>query len=395
MTSTVLHAHRTLVPAAAQQPHWPDPVAVGRVTAHLAGLPPLVGPTATTHLRLRLADAARGGGLLLQGGHCAETFGPAALREVDGNVAVLREMARVLEHGSGLPVTAVGRMAGQYAKPRSRPTEVRDGLELPAYRGDAVNAPGFSARERTPDPRRMERAYRESAAALRRVERARGNSGFHVSHEALLLPYEHALVRTDPATGGQYAGSGHMLWIGERTRRTDGAHVAFAASVDNPVGVKVGPTATAGELLELVERLDPHRTPGRLTFITRMGRGQIRDVLPALVEKVSASGAEVLWVCDPMHGNTRVTGTGTKTRMLADIVDETAGFVEVHRALGTHPGGLHLELTGGHVTECVGGSDPVAAEDLGRRYTSVCDPRLNRGQSLDLAAAAAALWRKQ
>ncbi|MFE2933475.1 3-deoxy-7-phosphoheptulonate synthase class II [Streptomyces sp. NPDC059278] len=394
MITTTLPTHRASTRPATQQPDWPNPVDVRQVTDHLAGLPPLVGPVATARLRERLAVAASGGALMLQGGHCAETFGADSQSQVAGNVSALLQMARVLTHGTGLPVTTVGRMAGQYAKPRSRPTEVRHGLELPVYRGDAVNGPGFNARERLPDPRRMETAYQESAATLQRIASARRNTEFHVSHEALLLPYEEALVRTDPDTGGRYAGSGHMLWIGERTRQPDGAHVEFAAHVENPVGVKIGPGVTADELLALIDLLDPDRRPGRLTLITRMGADRVRDVLPELVEKVTASGSPVLWVCDPMHGNTRVTDDGAKTRRMADIVDETAGFVEVHRALGTHPGGLHLEMTGSYVTECLGGSDPVRPEDLGRRYTSACDPRLNRGQSLDLAHLAAGLWRK-
>jgi 3-deoxy-7-phosphoheptulonate synthase len=381
--------------ATPQQPHWPNQLTLNRVTDHLRELPALTTPADTDRLRERLAAAAAGKALLLQGGHCAETFGAASLNEVNGNVATLRQMARVISYGTTLPVIPVGRMAGQYAKPRSRPTEVRDGLELPAYRGDAVNGPGFNEHERTPDPRRMTTAYHQSAAALERIRATdSGEDDFHVSHEALLLDYERALVRTDPATGRRYAGSGHMLWIGERTRQLTGAHLAFAASVDNPIGVKIGPNTAPDDLLALARLLDPTRQPGRLTFITRMGADRIRDVLPGVIEGVTAAGLPALWVCDPMHGNTYLTDDGVKTRSVSEIAAETQAFVEIHRALGTHPGGLHLELTGSHVTECVGGSDPIRPEDLNRHYTTACDPRLNHNQSLDLAYLAARLWNR-
>ncbi|MEU3192023.1 3-deoxy-7-phosphoheptulonate synthase [Streptomyces sp. NPDC006992] len=395
-------------PYAAQQPEWPDPAQVREVTGLLRDLPPLVSPAETARVLARLAEAATGNALLLQGGHCAEEFGARALREATANAVLLRQMATVLSYGTTLPVLPVGRMAGQYAKPRSRPTEAREGMELPSYRGDAVNAAGFSARERRPDPRRMVTAYYQSAEVLHRIRA--GNAvrpdvpgateaavegpveDLYVSHEALLLDYERALVRTDPATGGRYASSGHLLWIGERTRQVDGAHVEFAAGVDNPVAVKVGPTTTPDELLALAAALDPGMRPGRLTFVTRMGADRIREVLPELVGKVAASGSPALWVCDPMHGNTRTTEDGAKTRWMSDVTDEVRAFIAVHRAIGTHPGGLHLELTADDVTECLGGSTPVRPEDLDRHYTSVCDPRLNHGQSLDLAFFAAHLW---
>ncbi|RFU86777.1 3-deoxy-7-phosphoheptulonate synthase [Streptomyces triticagri] len=397
MTTTAV---RTL--PAAQQPIWPDRDALEETVSRLRALPALVAPAECDRLRGLLAAAALGEGLLLQGGHCAETFGERSLQQVDGVVTTLRQMSEVLTRATGLPVAGVGRMAGQYAKPRSKPVETQDGLELPAYRGDIVNGLAFTPEDRTPDPRRMETAYRMSEATLQRITAlgatsvsglgAGDGSEFHVSHEALLLDYERALVRIDPVTGRRYAGSGHLLWIGERTRQLDGAHVDFAASIANPVAVKVGPTATADELLALTDLLDPDGEPGRLTFITRMGADRIEDVLPPLVQKVTASGHPVLWVCDPMHGNTRVTDSGVKSRRVADIAAETRSFVAVHRDVGSHPGGLHLEMTGGHVTECTGGTDRVSTEDLHRAYESACDPRLNRSQSIDLAFLAAERW---
>ncbi|MFF4170097.1 3-deoxy-7-phosphoheptulonate synthase [Streptomyces sp. NPDC001744] len=393
MTGTALEALKS-----AQQPDWPDPVGLATVAGLLSELPPLTPLAESDALRARLAAAARGEALLLQGGHCAEEFGERALGEAESTATTLRQMAEIVSYGAAVPVVPLGRMAGQYAKPRSSPTETRDGTELPAYRGDAVNGLGFTASERTPDPWRMTTAYDTAARTLDRIRLLGGPDApdglpLHVSHEALLLDYETPLVRTDEETGRRWAGSGHFVWIGERTRQLDGGHVAFAAGIANPVGVKVGPTATADELLALAEVLDPDNEPGRLTFITRMGAGTVREVLPGLVEKVTAAGSPALWVSDPMHGNTRVAPNGRKTRLLDDITAELRAFVEIHRELGTHPGGLHLELTGAHVTECVGGTDPVALDDLDLRYTTACDPRLNRGQALDLAFLAADLWR--
>ncbi|MFJ3927270.1 3-deoxy-7-phosphoheptulonate synthase [Streptomyces sp. NPDC090022] len=400
MTSTALGALQS-----AQQPDWPDTATLATVVDRLGELPPLTPLSESDTLRARLAAAARGEALLLQGGHCAEEFGARALGEAESTATTLRQMAEIVSYGAAVPVVPLGRMAGQYAKPRSRPTETRDGVELPAYRGDAVNGLGFTAGDRAADPWRMITAYDTAVQTLDRIRLLPGGDGgdgggddvpeipLHVSHEALLLDYEVPLVRTDPVSGRRWAGSGHFVWIGERTRQLDGGHVAFAASIANPVGVKVGPTATADELLALTEILDPEGEAGRLTFITRMGADRIRDVLPGLVEKVTAAGAPVLWVCDPMHGNTQVAPTGHKTRSLGDITAEIAAFVEIHRELGTHPGGLHLELTGAHVTECVGGTDPVTLDDLDRCYTTACDPRLNRGQALDMAFLAADLWR--
>jgi 3-deoxy-7-phosphoheptulonate synthase len=417
---------------AAQQPEWPDPEVLATVRDELTESLPLVPAQECDRLRSRLAMVARGEAFLLQGGDCAETFEPGSA--VAGTLRTLVQMAVVLSYATELPVVKVGRLAGQYAKPRSQSTESRAGVTLPAYRGDAVNGRGFTAAERIPDPARLLRMYGASSATLHQLHafvryghpdlrtvldwnrvfvaasplRARYGAilrqlestlafasacgvraeplraaEFYVSHEALLLDYESALTRTDPRTGGRYAGSGHLVWIGERTRQIDGAHVEFASRIRNPIAVKLGPTADADNALALVDRLDPDREPGRLTFITRMGASGIRDRLPTLVEKVAASGATVVWVCDPMHGNTYTSATGHKTRHLDTIMDEIRGFFEVHTGLGTHPGGIHLELTGDDVTECLGGA--AAVLDLSKRYRSACDPRLNHNQAMDLA----------
>ncbi|MCQ4044512.1 class II 3-deoxy-7-phosphoheptulonate synthase [Streptantibioticus rubrisoli] len=428
---------------AAQQPDWPDPAALAATTAELSALPPLVFAGECDLLRRRLAAVARGEAFVLQGGDCAETFDAVSAEQIRDKLQTMLQMSAVLAYGAALPVVSIGRIAGQYAKPRSEPVETRDGVTLPTYRGDAVNGLDFTARSRTPDPDRLKRMYQSSAATLnllrsftaggfadvsqvhewnrefvadspagRRYEelaaeidaalrfmRACGADPatmrfdeFFTSHEALLLDYESALTRVDSRTGKLYDLSGHMVWIGERTRQLDGAHIEFAARVANPVGVKLGPDATADTALALIDRLDPNREPGRLMFITRMGADKIRDVLPELVAKVAVSGAQVVWSCDPMHGNTFKSG-GYKTRRLDHIVDEVKGFFEVHRALGTHPGGIHIELTGGHVTECLGGAHEVTDGDLHLKYESACDPRLNRNQSLDLAFLVAEMFR--
>ncbi|MFE2276708.1 3-deoxy-7-phosphoheptulonate synthase [Streptomyces sp. NPDC059454] len=374
---------------AEQQPDWPDADQLRRVTDELRTRPALVRQDDVTALRHKVAQAAAGRAVLLQGGPCAETFG--SLAETERTVATLGRMAEVLARVSSFPVVTVGRLAGQYAKPRSRPTEERDGVVLPVYRGDAVNGAVFNAVERSPDPRRMLRAYDESAAVLRGLGADGASATCYTSHEALLLDYENALVRTDPRTGRTLAGSGHMLWIGERTRHVDGAHVHFARRVDNPFAVKIGPSATADDLLELIARTNQEHTPGKLTLITRLGADRIDDILPELVEKVRLCGAPVLWVCDPMHGNTRTAGA-LKIRLMSEIKAEIRSFVEIHRRLGTHPGGLHLEMTGDYVTECVDGTGTVDDMDLMERYTTACDPRLNRDQALEIASFAAALW---
>jgi 3-deoxy-7-phosphoheptulonate synthase len=422
--------------SAPQQPSWPDPARLQEVVTQLAALPPLVFAGECDVLRDRLAAVARGEAFLLQGGDCAETFAGSTADDIRNKIKTLLQMAVVLTYGAQVPVVKVGRLAGQFAKPRSSDTETRDGVTLPAYRGDAVNGLAFTEQARTPDPARLLQVYNTSAATLNLVraftqggfadlrEVHSWNQGFvrdntahqryelmardidralsfmracgvdteefrtvdlYSSHEALLLDYERALTRVDSRTGAAYDVSAHLLWIGERTRDLDGPHIAFAAGISNPLAVKLGPTTSPDEALALVDRLDPDRRPGRLTFVTRLGAGRVREVLPALVDKVTVSGAQVAWVCDPMHGNTFEAEDGRKTRRFDDVIEEVRGFFEVHRTLGTHPGGLHIELTGDDVTECLGGSGNIAELDLPMRYETACDPRLNHQQSLELA----------
>ncbi len=426
----------------AQQPDWPDPGRVEEVVAELAGLPPLVFAGECDLLRHRLAAVTRGEAFVLQGGDCAETFAGATAAAVRAKLQTILQMAVVLTYGASVPVIKVGRLAGQFAKPRSRPTEVRDGVELPAYRGDAINGFEFTAQARAHDPDRMLRAYQCSAVTLnlcrafatggyadlhqahawnqdfvrrspsgQRYERLAADIDralafmracgadpdelrtveFYSSHEALLLPYERALTRID--SGYSYDLSAHFLWIGERTRAVDGAHVEFAAGIRNPIGVKIGPDASPEDLRALIRKLSPVGEPGRLSLITRLGAGMIRTLLPPLVKAVEAEGIPVAWICDPMHGNTFEAPSGHKTRRLEDVLDEVQGFFEVHRSLQTHPGGIHIEFTGDNVTECVGGSHEIIAADLHQRYETACDPRLNRGQALDLAFTVAESYR--
>jgi 3-deoxy-7-phosphoheptulonate synthase len=428
---------------AAQQPEWPDPAKVRAVADEIAKLPPLVFAGECDQLRTQLAAVARGEAFVLQGGDCAETFSGATADDVRNKLKTLLQMAVVLTYAASVPVVKIGRMAGQFAKPRSKPVEVRDGVELPAYRGDMVNGFGFTEEERVPDPARLLRAYHAAAVTLnlcraftqggyadlrqvhawnqdfvsaspagRRYERLAGEidralafmhaagadpEEFHrvelySSHEALLLDYERALTRIDSRSGLPYDVSAHFLWIGERTRQLDGAHVEFMRRIRNPIGVKLGPTTTAEDALALIDALDPEREPGRLTFVIRMGAGRVREALPPLVEKVTASGAQVAWICDPMHGNTFEAESGYKTRRFDDVLEEVVGFFDVHRALGTHPGGVHIEFTGDDVTECVGGGHEIVEDDLHQRYETACDPRLNRSQALDLAFMVAEMY---
>jgi 3-deoxy-7-phosphoheptulonate synthase len=429
---------------AAQQPDWPDPAAVAAVTREIARIPPLVFAGECDNLKDRLAAVARGEAFVLQGGDCAETFEGSTADAIRGKLRTLLQMAVILTYAASVPVVKIGRLAGQFAKPRSSATETRDGTELPAYRGDAINGLEFTAEARTLDPQRMLRACHYSAATLNlcraftqggyadlrqvhawntdfvaaspagqryealaaEIDRAltfmhAGGTDpaafrtveFYSSHEALLLEYERAMTRIDSRTGLPYDTSAHFPWIGERTRALDGAHVEFFRHVRNPVGVKLGPSTAPQDALALVAALNPGNEPGRLTFITRMGASRIRSGLPPVVDKVTASGAQVAWVCDPMHGNTTEAPGGRKTRHVEDILAEVTGFFEVHRALGTHPGGIHIEFTGDDVTECLGGSHDLTEDDLTDRYETACDPRLNRGQSLDLAFRVAELYR--
>jgi 3-deoxy-7-phosphoheptulonate synthase len=399
-------AHWRSLPAA-QQPAWPDPVALRRNLAFLSAAPGLVCAAECDRLRERLATAARGEAFLLQAGDCAETFARLTPDRIAAQVGMLTDLAGVLSGALRKPVVTVGRIAGQYAKPRSEPDETRDGLTLPSYRGDAVNGLDFTPSSRTPDPARLYLMYRAVAVTLEVIRACPGGGEVFTSHEALLLDYEHSLARTRNAAshngashngashngashnGGRYGLSGHLLWIGERTRQLDGAHVDFASRVRNPIGVKLGPTTTAAQVRALIGRLDPGREPGRLTFIARMGAEQVRGTLPELVAEAAACEAPVLWVCDPMHGNTRRAPSGHKTRFFDDILAEVAGFFEVHRTLGTHPGGVHLELTIDPVTECVGGTGGPALTDVSTRYETACDPRLNDRQAAELVAAIA------
>jgi 3-deoxy-7-phosphoheptulonate synthase len=434
------------VSRALQQPDWPDRERLATVVRSLESLPPLVSARECDQLRERLASVARGEAFVLQGGDCAELFAGTTAASVEGRLKILLQMAVVLTYAASVPVVKIGRMAGQFAKPRSSATEVRDGVELPVYRGDAVNSIEFTAAGRAPDPGRLLDSYHCSAvtlnlcrafasggyADLRQVHAwnqdfvARSPAGeryerlaeeidraivfmracgadpeefraveFYSSHEALLLDYEQALTRPDERTGRPYDLSAHLLWIGERTRALDGAHIEFAGQIRNPLAVKIGPSATAHDILALIDALDPDREPGRLTLVTRMGAARIRDALPPLVDKVSAAGATVAWICDPMHGNTTEAASGHKTRHFDDVLDEVTGFFEVHDALGTHPGGIHIEFTSDDVTECLGGGEHVAESDLRRRYETACDPRLNRSQSLDLAFLVAGMYRQR
>jgi 3-deoxy-7-phosphoheptulonate synthase len=420
---------------AAQQPAWPDTAALTEVIETLKSYPPLVFAGECDVLTQRMAAAARGEAFVLQGGDCAETFASATADNIRDRIKTILQMAAVLTYGASVPVVKVGRMAGQYAKPRSSTVETREGVTLPAYRGDMVNDFAFHETARVPDPQRLIRAYHASSATLNLV-RAFTTGGyadlryvhewnrgfvsttanakyekiahdidkamrfmaacgadfdamrtveFFSAHEALVLDYERPLTRVDSRSGRLYDTSAHFIWIGERTRQLDGAHLDFVSRISNPVGVKLGPKADPDEVLRMIDKVDPERTPGRLTFITRMGAGTIREALPSLVEKVTASGAQATWICDPMHGNTYESATGFKTRDFERIVDEVRGFFEVHRALGTVPGGIHVELTGNDVTECVGGAAQIIDTDLEKRYESVCDPRLNHQQSLELA----------
>ncbi|MDX3194145.1 3-deoxy-7-phosphoheptulonate synthase class II [Streptomyces sp. MN03-5084-2B] len=366
---------------AAQQPAWPDREHLASATAFLATLPALVEPAEIRAATGELARVARGEAVLLQGGDCAETFAGATEAHIRGNVTTLLRMAAVLAEGTGLPVVPAGRLAGQYAKPRSGMT---DGLGLPVYRGDIVNSAEPVPATRTPDPGRLLDAYRVSRATLDLV-RDRYPGALLTSHEALLLDYEVPQLRHDDTDGRVYCGSAHQLWIGERTRQPDGAHVAFARLLANPIGLKIGPGTTPAQAAAYVEQLDPGGEPGRLTLISRMGHRRVRDVLGPIVERVTATGHPVIWQCDPMHGNTHESPGGYKTRHFDDVAAELAGFFEVHRRLGTHPGGVHLEFTGDAVTECLGGPDDLGEHGLAGRYESTCDPRLNGAQAVELA----------
>ena len=427
-----------------QQPQYPSKLALSRVCEELKQRPPLVFAGEVNELKLLMAKAAKGEAFVLTGGDCAETFAESTANHLKLKIQTILQMAVVLAYGGGLPVIKMGRMAGQYAKPRSSDTETRDGVTLESYRGDAVNGNEFTPEARTPDPARLMECYQYSAATLnliraftqggyadmRRVHQwnkgfmrnrayarfddlavaidaamkfmqatgvpsdALRTTDFYSSHEALLLEYENALTRVDSISGDFYDTSAHFLWIGERTRQIDGAHVALLSQVENPLGVKLGTNATPDDVKRLVEHLNPLGEPGRLTFITRMGARQIREKLPALLEAGKETGTPIVWMCDPMHGNTVKTASGYKTRHFETILDEVRGFFEAHDEAGTVPGGIHVELTGDDVTEIVGGTETIDETALENRYETLVDPRLNHQQSLELAFLVAQMLAK-
>ena len=430
-----------------QQPDWPDQAALDRAVKQLAGLPPLVFAGEARSLQADLAAVRNGEAFLLQAGDCAESFDDFSADGIRDKLKVILQMAVVLTYGTGVPTVKVGRIAGQFAKPRSAPTEMVGDLELPSFRGHIVSGHAPTAEARTPDPDRLVAAYHQAASTLNllraftkggfadlnkvhlwnqefvtsslegmryeaiaseidramRFMRACGidlekearlhQVDFYTSHEALLLGYEEALTRQDSLTGEWYDCSAHMPWIGDRTRQLDGAHVEFMAGVKNPLGLKLGPSATPEEAVALCAKLDPDRTPGRLCVISRMGATRVEEALPPLVKAVEAAGHPVVWVCDPMHGNTFTSETGRKTRHFDVVLDEIEGFFSVMRAAGVWPGGVHIELTGDDVTECLGGGDNLSEDQLDTRYETTCDPRLNARQSLDLAFRVAELLR--
>jgi 3-deoxy-7-phosphoheptulonate synthase len=367
---------------ARQQPVYPDPQALAAAERELGAYAPLVPIGEIDALRAALAGAQAGRAFLLQGGDCAESFAEFSPANIEANAALIEAMAARIAAASGLDVIRVGRVAGQFAKPRSAAMEVRDGIALPAYRGDIVNGIAFEAAARRPDPERMFRAYAQAAATLARL-RARG--GFFTSHEALLLPFEEPLVRTDPVSGRTYSSSAHFLWIGDRTRFPGSAHVEFARGLANPLGIKCGPSLDPDMLRRLLAILDPAREPGRITLIARMGRDRVDDALPHLLRAVAAEGHPVLWACDPMHGNTIRAAAGHKTRPLGLILAETRAFFAIAAAEGAACGGVHFEMTGQDVAECTGGPSRLTEQDMAGRYHSRCDPRLNPAQAMAFA----------
>lgn len=423
---------------ALQQPNWPDPKKLEKVTRDLALLPPLVFAGEIRTLKDMLAKASQGKAFLLQGGDCAEDFSQVTAPIIRETLKVLLQMSVVLTYAGGKPIIKVGRIAGQFAKPRSSDTELVDGVELPSYRGDMVNKIEPTAKGRTPNPKYMLKGYNMAASTLnllraftrggfatlhrvqawnqefvaqspmgrsydrlaRQIDQAMkfmntigiptdipqiNQTQFFTSHEALLLPYEEALTRIDSTTGDWYDCSGHMLWIGERTRQVDGAHVAFLKGVLNPIGVKLGPDHDIDNIKQLIDRLNPNNEAGRLTLITRMGCDKIEKSLAPLLRETKKEGYRIVWSCDPMHANTYTSESGHKTRNFNDILKEITRFFDVHRAEGTIPGGVHLEMTGKDVTECVGGARNIVSEELHNRYHTTCDPRLNAEQSLEVA----------
>ena len=434
-----------------QVPDYPDAEKLAGVEAKLAAMPPLVFAGEAQSLKRQLGEVAEGRAFLLQGGDCAESFAEFSANNIRDSFKVILQMAVVLTFGASMPVVKVGRVAGQFAKPRSSPMEAVDGIELPSYRGDMINAMPFTEKDRVPDPKRLLRVYEQSAATLNllrafaqggladltkvhswvteflsgtpqadrfqelagRIEeslnfmracgitpetaRPLAETDFYTSHESLLLNYEEALTRRDTITDEKdwYATSAHMIWIGDRTRQPDGAHVEYMRGIANPIGLKCGPSLDPDELVRLIETLNPDNVPGRLTLIARMGADKVRAGLPPLLKAVKASGATVVWCCDPMHGNTIKASSGYKTRRVNDVMAEVQGFFDAHDEIGTYPGGVHFEMTGQNVTECVGGVVDVTEARLGDRYHTHCDPRLNGAQALELAFLIADLLKKR
>ena len=434
-----------------QVPDYPDAEKLAGVEAKLAAMPPLVFAGEAQSLKRQLGEVAEGRAFLLQGGDCAESFAEFSANNIRDSFKVILQMAVVLTFGASMPVVKVGRVAGQFAKPRSSPMEAVDGIELPSYRGDMINAMPFTEKDRVPDPKRLLRVYEQSAATLNllrafaqggladltkvhswvteflsgtpqadrfqelagRIEeslnfmracgitpetaRPLAETDFYTSHESLLLNYEEALTRRDTITNEKdwYATSAHMIWIGDRTRQPDGAHVEYMRGIANPIGLKCGPSLDPDELVRLIETLNPDNVPGRLTLIARMGADKVRAGLPPLLKAVKASGAKVVWCCDPMHGNTIKASSGYKTRRVNDVMAEVQGFFDAHDEIGTYPGGVHFEMTGQNVTECVGGVVDVTEARLGDRYHTHCDPRLNGAQALELAFLIADLLKQR
>ncbi|MCH1475062.1 MAG: 3-deoxy-7-phosphoheptulonate synthase class II [Alphaproteobacteria bacterium] len=434
-----------------QVPDYPDAEKLAGVEAKLAAMPPLVFAGEAQSLKRQLGEVAEGRAFLLQGGDCAESFAEFSANNIRDSFKVILQMAVVLTFGASMPVVKVGRVAGQFAKPRSAPMEAIDGIELPSYRGDMINAMPFTEKDRVPDPKRLLRVYEQSASTLNllrafaqggladltkvhswvteflsgtpqaerfqelagRIEeslnfmracgitpetaRPLAETDFYTSHESLLLNYEEALTRRDTITDEKdwYATSAHMIWIGDRTRQPDGAHVEYMRGIGNPVGLKCGPSLDPDELVRLIETLNPDNVPGKLTLIARMGADKVRAGLPPLLKAVKASGAKVVWCCDPMHGNTIKASSGYKTRRVNDVMAEVRGFFDAHDEVGTYPGGVHFEMTGQNVTECVGGVVDVTEARLGDRYHTHCDPRLNGAQALELAFLIADLLKQR
>ena len=420
-------------------PTYKDVKSLEKVTQQLAQYPPLVFAGEARNLEKQLGEVSNGKAFLLQGGDCAESFSDFHPNNIRDSFKVMLQMAVVLTFGASCPVVKVGRMAGQFAKPRSQDTEIIKDVELESYKGDIINSIDFDEQSRKPDPNRLLQAYNQSASTLnllrafaqggfanlkrihqwnlsfiddspetkkfeeiaKRIDeclmfmdacgineksvREFKETSFYTSHEALLLPYEQALIRIDSTTGKWYDVSAHMLWIGDRTRQPDGAHVEFMRGISNPIGIKIGPSIPTDELLKLLEILNPNNNPGRITLISRMGSKHVANILPSIIKSVQSEGKKVVWTCDPMHGNIEKANNGYKTRSLKNIISEIQQFFQIHRSEGTYPGGVHLEMTGQNVTECIGGVQDITENDLSSRYRTFCDPRLNASQSLELA----------